>query len=123
MYWLGRKVRNSATIDDVTIPEGWTAVSPWVLHHDPETWRQPERWDPDRFLPRRMRKLPEHAFLPFGIGSFASEFAMMQASLALAVIARKCRWMLVNGSEAEPDLGLLLEPSPHLRFRLYALED
>lgn len=63
-------------------------VSP-SLHRDPQIWK-----DPDSFLPERMRgealqSLPKHALKPFGTGPRAcigSAFAMQEATLALATM-------------------------------------
>jgi len=40
-------------------------ITAWTVHHDPELWPDPLRFDPDRFV----TKPPPHAYLPFGLGA------------------------------------------------------
>jgi len=51
------------------IPKGsWIFMHPWVLHHDARFFPNPERFDPDRFLPEREREIPVGSYIPFGLG-------------------------------------------------------
>jgi cytochrome P450 len=62
-------------------------LSPYVTHRNPEYFPDPERFDPERFTPENEKKLPRHAFLPFGIGPhvcIGQHFALMEAHLSVA---------------------------------------
>ena len=67
-----------------SIPKGTTvAMSPWVLHRHPDLWREPLRFDPDRFTPERAEGRPKYAYLPFGAGPrmcIGAQFAEMSAT-------------------------------------------
>lgn len=63
-----------------------------ALHRDPAVWSEPERFDPDRFLPEAARARPTSAYKPFGNGSRACTgriFALTEAALAVALIVRE----------------------------------
>ncbi|AOS62030.1 bifunctional cytochrome P450/NADPH--P450 reductase [Actinoalloteichus hymeniacidonis] len=63
-----------------------------VLHQDPEVWPQPQRFDPDRFAPDRMDRIPEYAWMPFGHGARACigrPFALQEATLVLAMMLQR----------------------------------
>ena len=87
-------------------------VSPWLLHHDPRWWPEPEAFRPERWLvddPER----PRYAFVPFGGGPrvcIGEPFARLEAAMLLASIAR--RWRFTILSEREPDLQAVITLRP-----------
>ncbi len=89
-------------------------LSPYVLHHSPEHWPDPERFDPSRFEPQAMSARPRFSYLPFGGGPRAcigNEFALMEAQVILASVARRYRLERVPGHPVE------LEPAVTLRAK------
>lgn len=68
-------------------------IAPWVLHRRPALWRDPDAFDPSRFLPGA-EPPPRFAFLPFGAGPrvcVGAQFAMTEAVLVLASLVRRFR--------------------------------
>ncbi|MCA9571188.1 MAG: cytochrome P450 [Myxococcales bacterium] len=67
------------------------AVSPWILHHDPRWWIEPNAFRPERWTNGETEGLPRMAFLPFGGGPrvcIGNHFATMEAVLVLATLLR-----------------------------------
>src|SRR5581483_1506494 len=80
-------------------------LSPYVTHRHPEFWPDPERFDPDRFSPERSATRPRFAWFPFLGGPhqcIGQEFAMMEATIAVAMIAQSFRLRLAPGTVVEP---------------------
>lgn len=109
--------RNALADDEVMgyrIPrDSFVAMSPFVTHRLPELWESPERFDPERFLPEREAKRHRLAFVPFGAGPRAcigAQFAMTEAVLVLATLARRYRATLAPGARIEPHAMLTLKP-------------
>ncbi len=65
------------------------ALAPWLLHHHRRLWDDPNRFDPDRFLPERSAGRHRFAYLPFGGGPricIGMAFALQEAMLLLVTI-------------------------------------
>ncbi|XP_046560537.1 cytochrome P450 3A41-like [Haliotis rubra] len=64
-----RATARSTTISGYNIPGGMPIILPvYAIHHDPEFWAEPEKFDPDRFLPENKHELHEYMWIPFGVG-------------------------------------------------------
>ncbi|HWN67003.1 MAG TPA: cytochrome P450, partial [Haliangium sp.] len=87
-------------------------ISQWVLHRDPRWFPDPERFDPDRWLPARATTTPRMAYLPFGGGPricIGNHFALTEAVLVLARIGQRFRVTVPPGA------ALAFHPSITLR--------
>ncbi|XP_052870411.1 cytochrome P450 6A1-like [Anopheles cruzii] len=75
---------------DVTFPKGMNVMIPvYAIHHDPEYYPDPERYDPERFAPDRSESRTPFTFLPFGEGPricIAQRFGMLEARIGLSVL-------------------------------------
>jgi sterol 14-demethylase len=91
---LMRGVLQDFAVAGVTIPSGkLVAISPAVSHHIPELFPDPERFDPDRYVPGREEDAAPFAWIPFGGGHHrcsGSAFALMQLKAITASLLR--RW-------------------------------
>ena len=93
-----RRAAAATTIGPYAIGRGdrlW--ISPFVMHRRPQFFPDPERFDPDRWTPERERALPKFAYMPFGGGPrvcIGNGFALMEAHLIVAAVARRYRLRL-----------------------------
>jgi cytochrome P450 len=73
-------------------------IAPWVLHRHRRYWRDPDAFDPTRFLPDAPQP-PRFAYLPFGAGPrvcVGAQFALAEATLVLAMLMRAFRVTTVD---------------------------
>jgi cytochrome P450 len=112
---IGRRAVAPTVVGGYAIAAGSIVlVSPWVVHHDPRWWPEPERFEPSRWLDGSEAARPRFAFFPFGGGPricIGEQFAWTEAVLVLATLARD--WRL----RPAPDLRVGLRPSITLRPR------
>jgi cytochrome P450 len=87
------------------IPRGaLVQICPYTTHRHPTFWPDPERFDPDRWLPENAQGRPRHAYFPFGHGPrqcIGKEFALMEMPLLLACILQRWRLALHPGHKVE----------------------
>jgi cytochrome P450 len=98
------------------------ALSPYVTHRDPAFWEQPYRFDPDRFLPERKKQHHRYAYFPFGGGPrlcIGRDFALTEATLILAMIARRFELRLAPGAVVEEQPVATLRPRPEVLMLLH----
>lgn len=111
---IGRRAIRDHRAGDVTIPAGSiVVVSPWLLHHDPRWWPEPEAFRPERWLSPPGPERPRYAFVPFGGGPrvcIGEPFARMESVLLLSTIARRWRLRPVPGRPVEPQAVVTLRP-------------
>jgi unspecific monooxygenase len=90
------------------------SIAPWVLHRHEAYWSQPTVFDPTRFLPGA--KAPaKYSYMPFGAGPrvcIGAQFALTEATLAIARTVRDVRLRLVDDVEVEPLAVVTTYPNP-----------
>jgi len=89
------------------------AMAQWVVHRDPRWYDAPEQFRPERWNDDLMKRLPRFAYFPFGGGPrqcIGNTFALMEATLILATIARKFRLRLVTNHPVVPLASITLRP-------------
>jgi cytochrome P450 len=85
----------------------------FVLHRHRRLWDDPDRFDPDRFLPENEARYPRTQFMPFGYGPricIGSSFAMLEATAILATLLLNVRFEWDGRHEPEPVSRVTLRP-------------
>jgi cytochrome P450 len=98
-------------------------LSPYLTHRHPDFWEEPLRFDPERFTPERVAERPRYAYLPFGGGPrqcIGNSFAMTEAVLLLATIARRFQAKLQPGHQVDIEPLITLRPKGGLPMILRA---
>ncbi|MBB5763484.1 cytochrome P450 [Methylorubrum rhodesianum] len=95
-------------------------ISPWLLHRHRKLWRDPDAFDPGRFLPGAP-PVPRFAYLPFGAGPrvcIGAAFALTEATLALSRIVGHFRIERADARPVLPAAVVTTQPDHAPAFRL-----
>jgi cytochrome P450 len=117
--------RDAVADDDVAgvpVPAGsMVAISPYLIHRNPDFWSDPAGFDPRRFGPTATPERPRYAYIPFGGGRRAcigQAFAELETVIVLASIAQRYRLELTARGIPAPQASVTLRPGRGLRMRL-----
>lgn len=101
-----RECREETNIDGFTIPvKSKVLVNVWAIGRDPENWKNPECFIPERFENSSIEFTGNHfQFLPFGAGRRICpgiQFGLALVTLPLAHLLYKFDWKLPEGIDAK----------------------
>jgi cytochrome P450 len=118
-FTLARQAIADDQAGSIRIPRGSVLmIAPWVLHRHRQYWRDPDAFDPSRFLPDAPPP-PRFAYLPFGAGPrvcVGAQFALAEATLVLAMLVRAFRVTLID--PVMPRAVVTTQPERPPMFRL-----
>ncbi|HEV2887536.1 MAG TPA: cytochrome P450 [Jatrophihabitans sp.] len=104
--FLAKVTTRDTEFGGYAIPAGATVIySAHGLNHNPTIHSDPERFDPDRWLPERAKSIPKGAFMPFGMGAhscIAEGFAWTEMVISLATVAANWQLESVPGHQPRP---------------------
>lgn len=90
-----------------TVPKNTTVVVlQWRVHRRPDIYPNPDKFDPDNFLPERMAQRHYYSFIPFSAGPrscVGRKYAMLKLKVLLSTIVRAYK---VDSNETEADFKL-----------------
>ncbi|KAK3089105.1 hypothetical protein FSP39_000857, partial [Pinctada imbricata] len=98
-----RHVEEECNIGGYRVPKGaGINICIYAIHHDPEYWPEPYKFNPDRFSPGEKEKHHPYAFLPFGHGPrncIGMRLAQLEAKAAMASVLQKYRFVRCTETE------------------------
>jgi pentalenene oxygenase len=119
IWFTTRTLPEAAELAGHSLPAGTTlVVSAYLIHHRPELYPDPGRFDPDRW-PTASVRTSRSSFIPFSSGArkcIGDEFALMQATITLATVAARWRLHTLPGQDLRIALSAALRPR-ELRMR------
>jgi cytochrome P450 len=97
-------------------------LSPYLTQHDARFFAEPERFDPDRWCEGSRGSAPRLAYFPFGAGPrlcIGRDFALLEAVLLVAMLARRYRLDPVAGRRVHAEPLVTIRPRGGLPMRLH----
>lgn len=123
-WGFSREAIDDLNIGGYAIPKGSVVgVLPFITHRDSRWWKDPEKFDPERFNTENEPGIQRYAYVPFGGGPrvcIGNAFAMMEARLILAAVASRYRLTLQPGQTVDMLPLITLNPKGGLPMTLRA---
>jgi cytochrome P450 len=96
-------------------------IAPWTLHRHERYWRDPDRFDPERFLGEREKEIESGTYIPFGQGPhtcIGAGFASLEAALIIASLVRDFDFEVAGTAPVRPVARLTTRPAQEISVRV-----
>ena len=122
-WGVSREAIEECEIGGCHVPAGTQLlIVLWAMHRDARYFQDPGAFEPARWEGGLAKRVPRYAYLPFGAGPrvcIGGSFAMLEAILLLATIAKGCRLELLSKQrEVIPQPSITLRPRGGMRMFL-----
>ncbi len=123
VHVIGRQTIKEFTVNDkYLIPSNSTVYVPLLcVHRDPQSFPNPEVFDPERFSPQMCKNRNPYSFIPFSAGPrncIGQKFALLEEKAFLANIFRKYKIQsLVDRNEIKVYMSIVLKPCSKLKMK------
>jgi unspecific monooxygenase len=122
-FAIGRMAGGPDQLGDVAVQRGTLVlISPWVLQRHRRLWKDPEAFNPARFL-GDMSFAHRFAYMPFGAGPricIGAQLALTEACLVLATMIQRFDVTLANPRPIMPEAVIVTRPDHAALFHLRA---
>ncbi len=113
-YAVGREALEDCELGGFHVPRGTQVFAfQWITHRDTRFFRDPDEFEPQRWIDGSGEGIPKYAYFPFGGGPrqcIGNYFAMMEIVLLLATIGRRFKFWLDSKHPVEVLPVLSLRP-------------
>jgi cytochrome P450 len=121
--WITQRTAlEDVEIGGLLIPEGtFIFLSPWVVHHDPRWYTEPDSFLPERWLKDKAEQPSREMYIPFGGGPhicIGNGLAMMEAVLLLATLIQRYHVRVLPEHPVQIELAGTLRPKFGLQAAL-----
>jgi cytochrome P450 len=121
-WMFARQALSDDSVCGYFVPDGATILlSPYATHRHPDFWDRPDSFDPSRFDEEHSADRHKLAYFPFGAGPrlcIGRDFALVEATLILSMMARAYRYNLVPGYDVRAQPIATLRPRPGVMMTL-----
>jgi cytochrome P450 len=118
-YILGRQATSDVDIGRYRVPKKMTVfINVYGIHRRAKYFDEPERFDPDRFLPAKEAQM-RSTYIPFGGGPrvcIGNQFALLEGQLVLAALVQRVVFEAADDRVVEPEPLITLRPRHGIRL-------
>ena len=122
---IPRRALRSFEYGGYNVPAGTrVGINPHLVHHQEKHWPDPERFDPTRFTPDKIKARHKYAWVPFGGGAhmcLGLHFAYMQIKVLMAHILTRYQIEIEEGYDPEWQAWPIPQPKDGLKVNFKPL--
>jgi cytochrome P450 len=122
IFLFGRQAIADVQVGDYLVPKMTVLlVCPYALQHRADVWPDPDRFDPDRFLPAAEAARHRDAFLPFSAGPrtcIGNHFALMEGPIVMATLLQRADLERTTEEPVVPEASATLRPKGGIAMRV-----
>lgn len=122
---IARKINQDLKLvsQNLVVPAGTTVIIGTVrIHRRPDIYHNPEKFDPDNFLPERAASRHYYSYIPFSAGPrscVGRKYAMLKLKVLLSTIVRNFEIKsTVPESEFKLQADIILKRTDGFRIKL-----
>ena len=120
IWSIGRRCTATDQLAGYDVPVGMNVVIPiFHFHWHENFWPEPQRFEPDRFLPERRPASDAMTYFPFGAGPrscIGNHFAIQELMIMTVLFFRRFRFQVEEGFKVEAEPLITLCPKNGLRM-------
>ncbi|KAK2163276.1 hypothetical protein NP493_1469g00025 [Ridgeia piscesae] len=98
-----RIAKNDIVLNDIVIRKDTRIAIPiYAIHHDPEVWPDPDKFDPERFTPEEKAKRHPFSHIPFGMGPrncIGMRLALHESMIAMSHALRRAKFVVCEQTQ------------------------
>ena len=117
-----RCIAEDKEVDGHMIPKGTTILlSIFLIHHHPDTWENPNEYDPLRFHPNNAEGRNPYAYMPFSAGHrncIGQSFALTELKTVIATIINQFQVTVDERHEVEMVTDFILRAKNDIKLNL-----
>ncbi|XP_064404150.1 ultra-long-chain fatty acid omega-hydroxylase-like [Halichondria panicea] len=125
VFFIFRKATEEMILDGHIIPKGMNfGIGIRQIHRHPETWENPDEYDPLRFHPSNCEGRDPYAYIPFSGGQrncIGQNFALNEERIVIASILNRFKLSLVQGHKVETAPKVVLRSKNGIKINLEPL--
>lgn len=123
IFSVSRRLIEDIQVDGYLIPAGTTVgIGIWGVSRDERYFPDPEKFDPDRWLPENSQNRHPYAHIPFSAGPrncIGQKFAQLEEKTMLSIFIRKYKFKSIDSRKDVKIIAeLVARPYPGIRLKL-----
>ncbi|XP_058796460.1 cytochrome P450 4C1-like [Phymastichus coffea] len=125
--YMSRNITEDIQLTNYLVPKGAAIqVNSFSVHRVPEFWPNPEKFDPDRFLPENTSRRHPFSYIPFSAGPrncIGQRFAMMELKTFISLLVHNFYLEpITTTSELSFISDMILRTSKPIRVKLIPIK-